>query len=316
MDNESSHMKAIRIHGYGAPDVLVLDEVPDPVPGAMEVVVTVEAAGVNPADYKYRNGMLAAVNTKPLPFIPGMDIVGRVSAVGEGVDEFAVGDRVLAMLYLMGNGGYAEQVAVPAAWCARLPAGLDAATAATLPTPATTAVEWIEDDLAVGPGHRVLITGAAGAVGRIACYVAKQHGAYVAAAVKGSQAAAVVHADDTLILDDGSEARQNWYDSIADTIGGAAAGGLLTALKPGGVLSTVATDPVKTRAGLDVTVRFFGNRPDAKRLGKIAQAVSDGALTIAKPRVLPLSQAAQAHRLVEAGGAGKFVLKPDAKPFN
>jgi NADPH2:quinone reductase len=158
-------MKAIRIHSYGPPEVLSYDEVPDPVAGPTEVLVAVEASGVNPADYKFRSGMLARAFTKPLPFTLGMDIAGQIVGVGQDVKDFSVGNRVLAMLYMMGNGGYAERVAVPVEWCAPWPAALTAPLAAALPTPATTAVEMLEDDLALKAGQSILVIGATGAVG-------------------------------------------------------------------------------------------------------------------------------------------------------
>lgn len=304
-------MKAIRIHAYGPPDRLMYEDVPDPAPGPGEVVVQVEAAGVNPADYKFRNGMLAAGNPKPPPFTPGMDIAGRVTQLGPGVEGLAIGDRVLAMLHLMGNGGYAEQVAVPADWCAAMPAGLDPAVAATLPTPGTTAVVWVEDDLEAASGRRVLVTGAAGAVGRIASHAARARGAHVTAALRRSQAALAPPADAVIFLDGGAAPAPGSYDAIADTVGGRTAEALLAALRPGGVLSTVATDPVRNHRA-DVETRFFGNRPDARRLARLAADVGEGRLSVPPPRKLPLSQARRAHELIERGGAGKIVLIPDS----
>lgn len=303
-------MKAVCVHAYGPPDTLVLDDVPDPSPGAGELVVAVHACGVNPADLKFRSGALSAVMPLAMPFVPGMDIAGTVMAVGEGVSAFRPGDRVLAMLYLMGNGGYAERVALPADWCAPLPPGLDLVTAAALPTPATTAVEWIEDDIRPGPGDRLLVTGAAGAVGLIACHVARRHGAHVTAAVRRSAVHRVCDADDILLLDGDEAPAPGSYDAIADAVGGATATRLLPALKRGGLLSTIATDPVGNPDGLEVAIRFFGNRPDAGRLAGIAQDVAGGVLRLPAPQVMPLADAAKAHARMESGGAGKIVLVP------
>jgi len=303
-------VKGIRIHAYGPPDRLVYEELPNPKAGSNEVVVCVEATGVNPADYKFRNGALAAVNPKKLPFTPGMDIAGRIESIGAEVTTLQVGDRVLAMLYVMGNGGYAEKVAVPAEWCAPLPSSLDPRMAAALPTPATTAVEWILDDLRVHQANKILVTGAAGAVGRIACYVAKEQGAHVTAAVRTTQVSDVRYADEVLVLDAHEQEPGGRYDCIADTIGGATAEALLPLLNEGGVLSTIATTPVTNKRD-DVTVRFFGNRPDAKRLARLAAAVAEHRLDVPAPRIMRLSEAPVAHELMERGGAGKIVLVPD-----
>jgi NADPH:quinone reductase len=305
-------MKAIRIHAFGPPDSLVYEEISDPVAGSMEVVVRVEASGVNPADYKFRNGLLARVIKQPLPFTPGMDIVGHIISVGPGVTNHRVGDRVIAMLYMMGNGGYAERVAVPEEWCATIPTGLDAVKAAALPTPATTAVELIEDDLRVATGQKILVTGATGAVGMIACYVAKQRGAHVTAAVRQKYAADVRHADDVLVLGGDIEPFRQRFDLIADTIGGEIARGLLPTLKPGGVLTSVSTDRFQNTEGLDVVIRNFGNRPDARRLGLLALAASTGDLQLPPIKTMKLSEASKAHQQIESAGSGKIVLVPDA----
>jgi len=303
-------MKAVRVHAFGAPEQLVYEDVPDPVPGPGEVIVSVAASGVNPADYKFRNGSLAAAVPR-LPFVPGMDIAGRIEAVGASVSGWQVGERVLAMLHLMGNGGYAEKVAVPAEWCTPMPPRLGDRLAAALPTPVLTAVEWIEDDLAVASGERVLVTGAVGAVGVVACFAAKARGGHVTAGVRRSQADIVRYADDILLLDDGGGAGGS-FDCIADTVGGETAQRLLARLKPGGVLSTVATDPVANPEERDVVIRFFGNYPAAARLTPFAAAVAEGNLVVAEPRVMRMSEAPTAHALMEQGGAGKIVLVPDA----
>ena len=288
-----------------------VDTIADPRPGPAEVVVRVEAAGVNPADYKFRSGALAPFAPKTLPFILGMDIVGSVAAVGGSVDQFKRGDRVLAMLPLGGNGAYAEQVAVPVEWCAHLPSTLDATMAAALPTPATTAVQWIEEDLRVEQGNHVLVTGATGAVGLIACFVAKERGAHVTAAVRKSNVSRVKYANDILIMDDEKTVHSGAYDYIADTIGGKSAAALLSALKPGGVLSTIATDPVISDGTPDVTIRFFGCHADPIKLARLASAVAEGRLAIYPPRIMKLSEAARAHELLDRGGAGKIVLVPE-----
>jgi NADPH:quinone reductase len=303
-------MKAVRVHEFGPASGLRYEEVPDPMPGPDEVVIRVQAAGVNPADYKFRSGALTLELRRP--FTLGMDVAGVVCRVGDSVTSFAVGERVLAMLYLMGNGGYAEQVALPAAWCAHLPDDLNPVSAATLPTPATTAVEWIEDAIRAQPGMRLLVSGATGAVGTIACYIARQHGAHVMAVVRQSQRGLVRYVDEVMALDSGERPRTSEFDCIADTIGGSVARGLLPMLKLDGLLSTIATDPIDTSSRPDVRLEFFGNKPDAGRLGRLASAVAAGELVIPSPRVMPLKDAAAAHTLLERGGAGKIVLVPDA----
>ena len=300
-------MKAIRIHAYGAPEAMKLEEVPAPIAGPGEILIDVEAAGVNPADYKFRNGSLAAYFPKDMPFTPGMDVAGRVVALGEGVSRFAVGDRVFGMLPLGEKGGYVERAVGLAEWFAPIPEGIDMVTAAGLPCPASTAIQQIEDDLDVRPGQRVLVTGATGACGLVACYAAKRRGAHVTAGVRGKYRDQVRHADEVLILDDGS-APAAPFDAICDAVGGATATRLLASLAPGGVLSSIATDPIGDSDRTDITVRHFGVKVDADRLGQFAIEMAAGAIAPLATETMPLAEAAAAHRRLEAGGVGKIVL--------
>lgn len=304
-------MKAARIHAYGGPDALVYEDAPDPVAGAGEIVVEVEAVGVNPADYKFRNGSLAGHFPKPMPLILGMDVVGRVLALGDGVAGVVQGTRVIGMIPFTHKGGYAERVAAPALWFAPLPEGLSATLAASLPTPGTTGVELIEDDLAVQAGDSILVTGATGAVGRVACFAAQRRGAHVTAAVRARYRQEVRSAHEILITDDETELPFGRFNCIADTVGGTVANRLLRTLRPGGVLSSVSTVPVGDTGGLEVITRRFACRPDAVRLGALATALATGELELPPVRVMALHAAAEAHRLVEGGAAGKIVLVPD-----
>ena len=301
-------MKVVRIHDYGGPEAMVFEEVPDPQPGRGEIVVAVEAAGVNPADYKFRNGSLAAYFPKPMPLVLGMDVAGRVLALGVGVTDFKTGDRVFGMMPMGGNGGYAERTFGPAVWFTATPEGMDSITAAALPTPASTAIQQIEDDLDVQPGQKLIVTGATGACGRVLCYAAKRRGGHVTAAVREKYRDQVRHADEVLILDGSAAPGTASYDYIADTVGGAVAHGLLPMLKAGGVLSTIATDPIGHPSGLDVVVRHFGVLVDAGRLAQFAHEMAAGATEPPAITVMKLSEAPEAHRRLEAGGGGKIVL--------
>jgi NADPH:quinone reductase-like Zn-dependent oxidoreductase len=304
----SIEMKAIRVHKYGPPEVMVLEDTPDPLAEAGEIVIGIEAAGVNPADYKFRNGSLDAHFPKKMPFVPGMDVAGRVLSLGQGVSRFEVGDRVFGMMPLGGKGGYAERAAGLAEWFAAIPEGMDMATAASLPCPASTAIQQVEDDLDVRAGQRVLVTGATGACGLVACYAAKRRGAQVTAAVRRKYRDRVQHADDILFLDDGSSPAVDPFDAIVDTVGGATAHRLLSLLKPGGALSSIGTDPIADADRSDITVRHFGVKADAARLGQFAREVAAGTIEPVAFETMPLAAAAEAHRRLEAGGAPKIVL--------
>ena len=171
-------MKAIRTHAIGGPETLTLDEVETPTPGKGEVLVAVKACAIN-----YPDGLIIRdmYQFKPQrPFSPGGEISGVIEAVGEGVEGFAVGDRVLAGI---GNGGLAEKVVVPAGRMFKAPDGVPFEKAASLLMTYGTTIHGLKDRGHIKAGDTVLILGAAGGVGLAAVELAKAFGARVVAAV-------------------------------------------------------------------------------------------------------------------------------------
>jgi len=166
-------MRAIVYDRFGGPDVLRAEQVTEPHPGPGQVRLRVRAAGVNPLDYKIRNGWLEAVFPVRFPVTPGLEAAGVVDEVGEGVTDLAVGDEVLA---LTDTGAYAEYALASVA--ARKPAGLGWDEAAALPTAGETA-QRVLDLLAVGAGDTLLVHAAAGGVGGLAVQLARLRGAIV-----------------------------------------------------------------------------------------------------------------------------------------
>jgi len=304
-------MQVIQFDHYGDVDVLYRAEVATPAPGPGAVRVRVAAAAVNPADVKWRQGMFKDFAPIGFPHVLGYDIAGTVDAVGPEVSGLKPGDRVFAMLDAFTKGGYAEYAVVPAGDVALIPEGLDFATAAALPTAALTGVQLIEDHLRPTPGQTVLITGAAGAVGRFAIAAARKLGARVVAAVRRTQAeeARALGADEVIALGE-AEWTGAPFDHVADTVGGPAVAALCRHLAPGGLIRTVATTPIDP-AGLSTEPVFIGVQRDAKKLAEIGRLVAAGEVPAPVAKRLPLAEAAQAHRLVEAGGnAGKIILEP------
>lgn len=300
-------MKAIVINRYGGPEVLELADVPSPQLRSGEVLVRIAAAAVNPADAKWRAGMFDSFAPVEFPHILGYDIAGEVVS-GEG---FAPATRVFGMLDPFRKGGYAEQVAVPAAQLARVPDGIDLPTAAAIPTAGLTGLQMVESGLDLRPGATLLLTGALGSVGRFALFAAKARGAHVVAAARAAHAGALraLGADETIVLGE-----EDWtgapFDHAIDTVGGGAVGSLCRHLKPGGRLLTAATTPIPTE-GLPVVPEFFSVRPSASDAARLAAAVAEGQIHVPIARVLPLAEAAEAHRSAEAGGLpGKIILTP------
>ena len=304
-------MRAIVMDDYGPVEVLRMTEIDIPAVKAGEVRIRVSAAAVNPADVKWRAGMFRDMVPLTFPHILGYDIAGIVDAVGEGVSAFTTGDRVAAMLDPVTKGGYAQWVNVPATVVATLPDTLDLVTAAALPTAGLTGVQLVEEHLKAEKGQTILVTGACGAVGRFAVYAALRRGVHVVAAVRASQAeeARQLGAHEVIILGE-----QNWagkpFDHVADTVGGEDVAALCRHVAPGGLIRTAATTPVNP-AGLSTTPEFFAVHADAARLAELARDVAAGLVTAPIAQRLPLAQAADAHRLVEAGGlGGKVILEP------
>lgn len=172
-------IRAIRLHEHGGPDVLTLDEVERPEPGPGEVRIDAEAIGVNPVDTYFRAGDYPVPE---LPFVPGSDVAGTVSAVGQRVDRFDVGDRVYATGLGNGRSGtYAEACLAPAEFVAPLPESVSAADGAALSLVGMTAWQAFVEHAAVEPGETVLIHGASGGVGHIAVQLAATMGGHVVA---------------------------------------------------------------------------------------------------------------------------------------
>jgi len=301
-------MKAVVIHEYGGPEVLKLEEYPDPVPGRGEVLVRVAAASVNPIDYKRRAGLTKDFYPIHFPGLIGVDMAGTVVKVGPGVEAFAAGNQVFAMA----DNTYAELCVVKADILADIPEGIDLIQAAALPLVTTTGNQLISAT-GIKAGQTVLVTGAAGNVGRSAVFTAKERGAIVIAAVLKRQMdkAKTVGADQVVATDDDSAmANLPSLDVVADTLGGRTAEELITKVKPGGVFASVLGAPRNAEKYPTVKVVPVYATPDAKTLQFMAEAVRDGKLVIPISRELPLSEAAEAHAAAEKGGIGKILLVP------
>lgn len=301
-------MKAVQFEQYGPPDVLHIAEVATPVPSASQVQIAVHAAGVNPADYKWRAGMLAAFIPLRLPHIVGYDVAGVVSAIGADVQGLAVGDRVAATV----NAGYSEFAVAEAAHVAPMPAGMDFAQAAALPCPALTGLELIEEGVQPQAGQTVLVTGATGGVGRFAVKAANAMGVRVIAAVRRAyfDAAMALGASGVIALGEDLPAGLQ-FDHVADTVGGQTVAPLCHGLKAGGRIVSASSVPIPPD-GLPTAPVFFAYHGDSVRLARILDLVAEGEIAMPVAKCLPLASAAHAQALVEAGGlAGRVVLKVD-----
>jgi len=299
-------MKAIVVHEYGGPEVLKLEEYPDPVAGPGEVLVRVAAAGVNPLDCKRRAGLTDDYYPIKFPGLIGVDMSGTVVKIGPGAEGFSIGDRVFAIA----DNTYAELCVVNVAILAKVPKGLDLIDAAALPLVTTTGNQLLAAT-GVKSGQTVMVVGAVGNVGRSAVFAAKERGAVVIAGVLKRQVdqAKTVGADRVVATDDDiAIANLPPLDAIADTVGGRTAEKLIARVKPGGVFASVLKTPQNAAKFPSVKVVFVFSKFDRKTLESMAEAVRDGKLVIPISRKMPLSEAAEAHAATEKGGIGKILL--------
>jgi NADPH:quinone reductase-like Zn-dependent oxidoreductase len=308
-------MKAIRQSELGPPEVLQLVELPDPEPGPTEVLVRVAAAGVNPVDWKTRakGGFLG----EP-PFTVGWDVAGTVERIGLGVTRFAPGDRVFGMPRFPGEAAaYAELVTAPSRQFARMPDELPWSEAAALPLGALTAWQTLVDTAGLSAGQRVLIHAAAGGVGHLAVQIAKARGAYVIGTARAPHHDFLreLGADETVDYTETEVAEVVAdVDLVLDLVGGETGVKSLPTLRDGGLLISVPSAAdfarLQEQAGARVRVSAFLVEPDREGIEAIAALVEEGKLRVNVSQTLPLAQAAEAHRLGEAGkiGGGKLVL--------
>jgi NADPH:quinone reductase len=322
-------VRAIRVARTGGPDALSLDEVPDPEPGADEARVRIDVAGVNFIDVYHRTGLYPM----PLPFTPGVEGAGVVEAVGPGVDRVAVGDRVA---WALTQGSYAEAAIVPAGRLVRVPERVPMETAAALMVQGMTAHYLVESAYLLGPGDIAVVHAAAGGVGLLLVQIARAAGATVigtcsteekAERVRRAGADHVVRYDQTpfrpevLRLTDGVGATV-----VYDSIGRATFRDSLASLRPRGFLvlygqSSGKVEPVDP-ADLASGGSLFLTRPALAdyvrdreelewRAGDLFERVAAGKLEVRIDDVMPLGEAAAAHRRLEGREtSGKLLLRP------
>ncbi|CAL9294319.1 NADP-dependent oxidoreductase [Streptomyces sp. SudanB66_2053] len=296
---------------YGGPEVQEFFDRPDPVPARGEVLIRVEVAGVNPLDHILRSGLVDGLDGgRPFPRVLGMEAAGTVLARGEDVDGLEVGDAVFGFA-LTGGGTYAETTVLSAPHTARVPDGLSATVAATLPVAGTTAVDAL-DQLGLPAGATVLVNGVGGGVGLAVARLAVGRGLRVigtGSSAKREHAEAVgVRFVDYTAEDVTAAARElvpDGFDGIVDLAGGAS----LRTVAP------LARDPRDVISVGDMSVpelggRFVERRIDRENLERAARLALDGLLAPVVTAAHPLSDAPAALATVEGGHAsGKVVIK-------
>jgi NADPH2:quinone reductase len=311
-------MRAIGLTEFGAPEVLRVLELPDPVPGTGEVRIRVHAAAVNPTDTMLRTGVVRDwFHGRPGPYVPGMDAAGVVDAIGPDTDTpLRPGDPVVAILDAYGprGGAYAELVVAPAQSVVPIPSGADFPAASTLLMNALTARVAL-DLLAVPAGRTLAVTGAAGAFGGYAVELAKSDGLRVLAdaSAADTRLVASLGADEVVPRGDdvASRIRALEPDGVDAVLDGAVLNELtVPAIRDGGALAAIRGWNGPVDRGIRVHRVFVADSvTDHARLLRLRDQASKGELTLRVADVLPADQAARAHRTLAAGGVrGRLVL--------
>jgi NADPH:quinone reductase-like Zn-dependent oxidoreductase len=305
-------MKAVVLNEYGGVEALSYEDVEKPSTKADDILVKVENIGVNPVEWKIRNG-LGKMFGLNLPLVLGTEIAGTVEEIGADVKDFKVGDEVFGNVNMMRGGGYAEFVIAKESEIAHKPKSLDFENAAAIPVGALTSWKAIFTTGNLQSGQKVLIHGASGGVGSMAVQLAKAKGAYVYATGSGKNEEFVK----SLGADEFIDYTKTKFETVAkdidvvlDTIGGDTQTRSFEVLKKGGSLVSLVAPPSEELAKkFEVNATMLQSGPNGELLGEIAKLVEEGKVKAHIETVLPLAEIKKAHELSESGHArGKIVL--------
>ncbi|UOX90716.1 NADP-dependent oxidoreductase [Amycolatopsis sp. FBCC-B4732] len=306
-------MRVITQHTLGGPEVLAIVDAPEPRAIPTEVLVRVEAIGLNPLEARLRAGEFPLLGRPP--FVLGWDISGVVEQAQTW--RFRPGDEVFGMpLFPRAANAYAEVVSAPALHLARKPASLSHVEAAALPVVGLTAWQGLVDVGGVAEGDRVLVHGGGGGVGHVAIQIAKALGAHVITTTSGSKREFVEGFGADEVIDytavDFTEAVRD-VDIVLDTVGGDTVARSLGVLRPGGHLVTaVAEEDTELKGRFEAAGRRFSGiavEPDSVVLRRLVGLVEEGKLRVHVQETFPFERVADAHRLLDGGHLrGKLVL--------
>ncbi len=335
-------MKAFVLSRYGSASI---GELQMRAAGSRDVVVRVHAAGLNPVDYKTRDGKLRVIRRYPLPIAMGNELAGVVDSVGTEVTRFKTGDRVCARVDKTWMGALAELCPVDEALVALVPNSVDLVTAAALPLAGLTAWQVLRDELGLHAkaGARVLITGGAGGVGTFAIQLARHFGLHVTTTASPRGRALVESLGANEVIDYTATSLEQYatshgrtFDCAFDTVGGDATVGAMLNVKSGGAVVTIAASPEPRTARDDlalgghvvalfwlislglrrkakangVTYRYLFMKPNGAQLAELVALVDAGKLKVTLDRTFPFAQTTEAIAYLEEGRAkGKVVVK-------
>lgn len=307
-------MKAIRIHEFGGPEVLKLEDAPRPKPNADEVLIKVFATSVNPVDWKIREGRRKEKFPTNFPLILGWDVSGEIEEVGSDIKIFRKGDEVYSRPDSTKNGAYAEYVVVKANEVGLKPKSIDHEKAAAVPLAGLTAWQGLFDHGQLQPGQKVLIHAASGGVGTFAVQFAKWKGAYVIGTTSKENIDFVKQLGSDEVIDykkEKFEDKLKDVDLVFDTIGGDTQKRSLKVLKNGGrLITTLKPENQEEAKAKNIHIEGFSTQSRPDQLEQIAQLIDEGKVMPVIAAIMPLELAAEAQKLSEEGHTrGKIVLK-------
>jgi NADPH:quinone reductase-like Zn-dependent oxidoreductase len=310
-------MKKVIYDNYGDPDVLKVVDFETAEPAEGQILVKVMAAGINPVDYKIRNGSLKFIYRAKLPRTPGGEISGIVEKTGSGQSAFKPGDRVYAMLPIS-VGGYSEYVNVNEDLLSHMPEKMSFNEAAAIPLAGLTALQALRDKGNISKGMKVLINGGSGGVGMFAIQIAKAYDAEVTAVCSGKNKGFVKDFGADHVNDYEKEdftKSGNKYDIVFDAVAKSSLGKCKKILKEKSVfITTVPSPPVMLRQIINplVNKKVFGilTKPLSKDLDYLTNLISQGKLKAGIEKVYSLEEAGHAHKHIETGRVrGKLVIE-------
>jgi NADPH:quinone reductase-like Zn-dependent oxidoreductase len=308
-------MNAVRIHTYGGPEVLTYETVTKPEAGDGEVLVRVHAAGVNPFDWKLRQGYLSGFFNVPFPMVIGWEYSGVVESVGAGVTEFAPGDEVYGRSDIMRDGSAAEYIRTPASMVVHKPKSISHTQAAAIPHAVLAAWAALFDKANIQAGQKILIHAAAGGVGSLAVQLAKWKGLYVIGTASLPNSIA-------LLKELGADEIINYktqrfedvvkdVDVVLDLVGDETQQRSWSVLKQGGVLVSLVTFPSpETAQAHGVTAHMATGDANAHALTEVARLIDEGTVKPIVAQVFQLKEMQQAHEMSATGHThGKLILQ-------
>lgn len=309
-------MKAAQINTYGGSNVAEINpNTPKPTVSAGKMIIEVHAAGVNPFDWKLREGYMQKMIPLKFPSTLGGDFSGIVSEVGEGETDLKVGDEVYGQSYVFGGGGtFAEFVLADAKGTAPKPKKLSHVEAGGLPLVGVSAYQALVDHIGLGKGQKILIHGGAGGIGSIAIQIAKHIGAYVATTVSSDDKEFVKSLGADQVIDYKNQAFEKLlrdFDAVFDTVGGETYKKSFTVLKKGGVILSMLEQPngeLMEKCGVKAIVQ--GTRVTNQHLSKLTELVDQGVVKIHVDKTFPLDKVGEALEYLKTGHPrGKVVVE-------